>query len=312
MTKKTLPTDDALIERFLEMMVAERGASKNTLLSYSKDLREIAIFLKSKNNFFLKATSSDYKDFLSTLYKLKYSSNSLARYKSCLNQFYLFLMTEGYVETNPCSQLESIKIKRPLPKNLSEEEILLLLDDKYFTPDPEDIRLKALLEILYSTGLRVSELVTLKLSDIDPSLDFILVLGKGNKERLVPLSEKAKETYKKYLDIRDLFCLSSTQSYWVFPDGKKGKSLSRQKFALMLKKHAEKIGLAPEKISPHIIRHAFATHLLDNGADLRSLQTLLGHSDISTTQIYTHIAQKKLKDTVYTYHPLAPDFNEKE
>ncbi len=303
---------NADVERFLEMMSAERGAAKNTLQAYQRDLEDFADFAQKKAGG--KALSAldtkELRKYLQHLHSHGISASSSARKLSALRQFYQFLYSEGLCASDPTAGLDSPKQARHLPKHLQEDEVEHLLSTAAEDSSAEGVRLHALLEILYASGLRVSELVALKLSHLQREPDgslkpFMLVTGKGNKERLVPLNDSALAAIQRYMALRDGFVKKGVHSPWLFPSGSKSQHLTRQRLGQLLKQLAITAGIAPERVSPHVLRHSFASHLLKNGADLRVLQELLGHSDISTTQIYTHIANTHLQQLVETAHPLA-------
>lgn len=292
----------ALLENFLEMLALERGAAQNTIEAYRRDLEAAESYLGARADL-RNATEKQLTAFIQSLAKEGMSSATQARRLSAVKQFYAFLLQEEIRSDNPAMNIEAPKAGRRLPKYLSEEEVSQLLECAA-GDSPEDARLYALLQILYATGLRVSELVTLPFPTFGEEDDFIIVDGKGSKERLVPVNEEAKEALKAYLAYRADF-IDGDYSPWLFPSRGKSGHLTRQRFGQMLKDLAIKAGLAPGKVSPHVLRHAFASHLLAHGADLRSLQKMLGHSDISTTQIYTHVLQERLVRLVNEHHPLA-------
>lgn len=304
--------DQNLIELFLEMILTERAASLNTLEGYRRDLE---LFMEITACSLKKATSDDLKKYLSYLEKQGFAATTAARKLSCLRQFYKFLYAEGIRGDNPALDLESPKTGRTLPKLLSEEEVSILLEcaqnNAEETNHVNDLRLLALLELLYATGLRVSELVTLPLHAFRSGEPYIYVIGKGDKERLVPLSARALEAVQKYMEALKTAKDSSgklkfaANKKWLFPSRGKSGHLTRQFFAKELKKLGVDAGISPSRLSPHVVRHAFATHLLSNGADLRAVQKMLGHADISTTQIYTHVLEERLKSLVQSKHPLA-------
>jgi len=293
------------IDRFLEMMAAERGAAKSTLSAYETDLKDFFGFLKTKTPEAI--LFKDIQDYLITQKHL--SAPTLARRLSSLRQFFKFLMSEGEIQENPTSLIESPRYRRKLPVGLSEEDVGRLLEGVKDWGGPEGLRLTALLEIMYATGFRVSELVCLPfvtaMEVIKSEKPFLMVRGKGNKDRMVPLTPDALGALKAYLKVRSSFLAKGKESPWLFPSSSQEGHLTRQRFGQLLKELALKLGLNPGVISPHTLRHAFATHLLRHGADLIVVQKLLGHSDISTTQIYTHVAQEELADLVEAFHPLA-------
>lgn len=292
-------------ELFLEMLSAERGASLNTIVAYRRDMEDFAYFLKSKNQNADDTNSNYIKKYLSNLAERNIGAATAARRLSTLRQFYGFLYSEGLRGDNPATSVESPRTSRPLPKILSIEDVDQLLKTAMLDNSPDGIRLLCLLEILYATGLRVSELVQLPLEAVARDQEFMIVMGKGSKERLVPLSEPARDIIQEYKDIRPHFLSKSPQSKFLFPSNSKEGHITRQRMGQLLKELALASNLDPKKVSPHVLRHAFASHLLNNGADLRVVQQLLGHADISTTQIYTHVLDERLKQLVASAHPLA-------
>lgn len=304
--------DQNLIELFLEMILTERAASLNTLESYRKDLD---LFLEMTSSDLLNSTPNDIRSYLKHMEKQGFKASTASRKLSCLRQFYKFLYAEGMRKDNPTLDFDSPKTGQTLPKLLSETEVNLLLDkanDKAKkSKHVKDLRLCALLELLYATGLRVSELVSLPLTAFRSGEPYIYVLGKGNKERLVPLSQRAIEAVDDYIKAVKLAKDSKgknkfpTIQKWLFPSRGKLGYLTRHRFSQLLKELGTSVGILPSRLSPHVVRHAFATHLLSNGADLRAVQKMLGHSDISTTQIYTHVLEERLKSLVQSKHPLA-------
>jgi integrase/recombinase XerD len=303
----------ARIEAFLEMMSAERGASGNTLSSYRRDLDDAAAFLGASRCNLADAGAGDIRAYLEDLARRGFARSSQARRLSALRQFFKFLYAEGLRADDPTGPLDSPRKERPLPKTLQEEDVSRLLDRAAAeAADPalagEDQsgarRRHALVELLYATGLRVSELVGLPLSIARRDDRFFMVKGKGGKERMVPLSAKAREAVRIWLAERGEIP-AFADNPWLFPAASESGFLPRQVFARELKALAARAGIAAADISPHVLRHAFASHLLQNGADLRAVQQLLGHSDISTTQIYTHVLEKRLVELVQKHHPLA-------
>ncbi len=297
----------AYMESFLEMMSAERGAANNTLSSYKRDLEDLHDFLVRRKKTLLTAEVEDLQRALAHLEAQGFAATSQARRLSSMRQFYKFLYAEGLRENNPTTILDAPKKGRPLPKIMSEQEVTRLLETAQREasepgPDqPSRLRMLALLELLYATGMRVSELVSLPAKVLDQEGRFLMIRGKGDKERLVPLSRSAISTLQLYRAVRK----TPEDSKWLFPSAGKEGYLPRQVFARDLKGLSARAGLKSATISPHVMRHAFASHLLQNGADLRVVQELLGHSDISTTQIYTHVLEERLRQTVETHHPLA-------
>jgi len=303
----------ARIEAFLEMMSAERGASENTLLSYRRDLEDAAGFIGASRHSLADATAADIRGYLEHLAARGFARTSQARRLSSLRQFFKFLYAEGLRTDDPTGPLDSPKKESPLPKTLGEEDVGRLLDraaaeaaDPKLAGEDEGgaKRRHALVELLYATGLRVSELVSLPIAIARRDDRFFMIRGKGGKERMVPLSQKAREATRIWLSERN-GNPAFADSPWLFPAASQSGFLPRQVFARELKALAARAGIASAAISPHVLRHAFASHLLQNGADLRTVQQLLGHSDISTTQIYTHVLEKRLIELVQNHHPLA-------
>jgi integrase/recombinase XerD len=294
------------VEAFLDMMSAERGASRNTLEAYKRDLLALNADLARRGTPLKAATRDDLRRHLAGFPSAKASSQ--ARRLSVLRQFYGFAYNEGWRKDDPTSAIEAPKRGRPLPKVLSPEDMTRLLDAARGgkkTPAPEDLRLTAIVELLYASGLRVSELVSLKRAALRGNADFLLVRGKGSKERLAPLNVSARRALRDYEDVRAEFLSGDRESPFLFPSRGAEGHLTRRRCHQLLKELAVKAGIDPGKLSPHVLRHAFATHLVEGGADLRSVQTLLGHADIATTQIYTHVARDRLKATVEAAHPLS-------
>lgn len=300
----------AHVEAFLEMMSVERGAAKNTLVSYEKDLEELRSFLLTRQVPMTSAASPDLQAFLGHMAREGYKASSQARRLSAIRQFYKFLYAENIREDDPSGILDAPKKARSLPKTLSEAEtdrLIVLAAEEAKQEGPgklERLRMLALLELCYATGMRVSELVSLPARVLAEEGRFLIVRGKGNKERLVPLTKAAISAVAAYGE--ELRAVHGDKEFaWLFPANSATGYLPRQIFARDLKSLGARAGLRASALSPHVIRHAFASHLLANGADLRVVQELLGHSDISTTQIYTHVLDEKLRDLVQTHHPLA-------
>jgi len=293
------------LEGFLEMLLAERGVSKNTFDSYHRDLRDLARFLNKQGVTIHRAASSNLRAYLGAIEKAGLSSRTAARRLSTLRQFYRFLYAEGIRLDDPSSALDSPKLGRRLPKYLTEQEVKKLLKATRVKTGAKGLRMQALLEILYATGLRVSELVALPLSAITRDKRFLVVRGKGDKERMVPLGKPAVAALEAYRETRKFFSGDVGESKWVFPSRGQTGHLTRQRFLQILKELALEAGIDPARVSPHVFRHAFASHLLAHGADLRSVQQMLGHADIATTQIYTHVLRERLRRLVDTHHPLA-------
>jgi integrase/recombinase XerD len=293
----------ALIEAFLEMMSAERGAGANTLAAYRRDLMDFAAHAKSG----LAAASRDQiKTYLARLSSGGMAASSQARRLSALRQFYGFLFSEERRADNPTEAVDSPKASRPLPKILSAGDMERMIQTAAADDSADGKRLSAIVEMLYAGGLRVSELAGMPLASIRGKEGFVLVKGKGGKERLAPLGRGARDAIAAYLDARAQFLPQNNakaERYLFCSRGRDG-FLTRQRLHQLLKALALKAGLDPKKVSPHVLRHAFATHLVEGGADLRSVQTLLGHADIATTEIYTHVAKDRLKKVMERSHPL--------
>lgn len=287
------------------MMTAERGASENTRAAYERDLGEFSGWLVLRDRTLTTAASDDIRDFLSHLATRGLARSSAARKLSTLRQFYKFLHGDGYREDDPTAVIDSPRRERALPKVLSEAEVDRLLKEAHRLEGIAGDRLVAMLELLYATGLRVTELVGLPLNAVTGEREILLVTGKGGKERLVPITGDARAAIDRYLEVRTAFLPEGGESRYLFPSRGKEGHVSRRRFAQMLDELAVRAGLDPARVSPHVLRHAFASHLLANGADLRLVQQMLGHADISTTQIYTHLLDARLKSLVADIHPLA-------
>ncbi|MGH6665869.1 MAG: site-specific tyrosine recombinase XerD [Pseudolabrys sp.] len=315
MARARQASDEALVELFLDMLAAERGAGKNTLDAYRNDLADLAAHLRAAGKNISGAGTDDLRGFLSSLAERGFKPSSLARRLSAVRQLYRFLYAEGKRSDDPAAVLEGPKRGRSLPKVLSIAEVDRLLSQARANAENEKLpptqrlraaRLLCLLETVYATGLRVSELVALSAASARRDQRMLVVRGKGNKERMVPLNGAAKRAMADYLKLRAEL-EPGTSSKWLFPSFGEQGHLTRQHFARELKTLGTASGIAAERLSPHVLRHAFASHLLHNGADLRVVQTLLGHADISTTQIYTHVLEERLKALVRDLHPLAEE-----
>lgn len=291
---------------FLEMMVAERGASKNTYDAYHRDLSRYLEFVGNAGQDGETASPETVRGFLADLATDGLTARTQARKLSAVRQFHDFLLLEGYRADDPTSTVDAPRLGRPLPKVLQFEEVGALLAAAGEVEGWRGARMSALLEILYATGLRVSELVGLRLSSLSRDGRIVTVRGKGGKERLVPLGEEALRAIENWLPLREALLGKKSRTVpWLFPSRAAEGHVTRDGFAKQLREIALAAGLDPTKVSPHVLRHAFATHLLANGADLRSVQQMLGHSDISTTQIYTHVLDQRLKSLVQDVHPLS-------
>ncbi len=312
--------DGARLESFLEMMSAERGAAANTLSSYEHDLSDLREFLAGRGQSLTGAATPDLSAYLTHLSTQGFAATSQARRLSSMRQFYRFLYSEGLRGDDPTGIIDAPKKGLSLPKTMSVADVTGLLRiaaEEAATAGPGQlarIRMHLLLELLYATGMRVSELVSLPVKVLRQEGRFLMIRGKGNKDRMVLLSRAAIEAMEKYDAARKALApdkakagkkAEAPESPWLFPSSSKEGHLPRQVFARDLKDIAIRAGLTPSAVSPHVLRHAFASHLLQNGADLRAVQELLGHSDISTTQIYTHVLEERLQELVQTHHPLA-------
>lgn len=296
------------LDAFLEMLIAERGAAANTVASYQHDLADCARVLIGKNKSAKAvldgATTEALRGYLKNLETRGMAARTVARRMSALRMFYRFLHAEGLRPDDPTSVLESPRQGRSLPKILSEDEVSALLAAAAARPGAEGLRLKAMVELCYATGMRASELVGLPLAAMRRDPRVVVVRGKGDRERMVPLNEPAREAVRAYLEVREKFLGRTRDNNFLFP-GRNGRPMTRQRFFQMLKDLASAAGIEQRRVSPHVLRHAFATHLLNHEADLRSVQKMLGHSDISTTQIYTHVLDERLRQLVNERHPLA-------
>jgi integrase/recombinase XerD len=311
--RATRHSDEVLIALYLDMLAAERGAGNNTLAAYSRDLEDFSAYLKDAGCSIAKASTHELRAYLAELSRRGLRVTTVARRLAAVRQLYRFLYAEGQRADDPATVLEGPKRERALPKTLTLAEVDHLLgvagrsDSKApLLTQLRAARLACLIEILYATGLRVSELIALPMSAARQDARVILVRGKGNKERLVPLNDAAKRATANYLALLAQ-AEREARSKWLFPSFGESGHLTRQHVARELKTVAAAAGLRASQVSPHVLRHAFASHLLHNGADLRVVQTLLGHADISTTQIYTHVLEERLKSLVRDLHPLAQD-----
>lgn len=292
------------IASFLDVMIAERGASPRTISAYEKDLNDVDAFLSVRGIDLRKASRRDLEEYMHTVIKNALSPKTQSRRLSAIREFYRYLFSEDLIKKNPADYLESPKVGHSLPKYLSEEEVVNLLD----IAAKKDIRLKTLLEVLYASGMRVSELVCLPVLAVTRDNKTITVIGKGNKERMVPLNDKAAQALNQWLIVRETFL--KRPSKWLFPSrSAKDGHLTRDGFFKALKELAVLAGIDPHRVSPHVFRHSFASHLIAHDADLRSVQKMLGHADIATTEIYTHILEDRLKKTVEKSHPLSYSAN---
>jgi integrase/recombinase XerD len=293
--------DQQWIERFTDALWLERGLSRNTLAAYQTDLRKLAAWLqRDRSAGLLQARREDLLAYLAILIGQGRKPRSTARLLSCLRQFYQYGLREGWMTTDPSARIDAPKLGRPLPKSLTESEVEALLNAPNLD-DPEGFRDRTMLELLYATGLRVSELIGLRPEQVSLTQGVIRVVGKGGKERLVPMGDEAQDWLERFNRERRLDLLGARVCAHLFPT-RRGQGMTRQAFWYRIKKYAQ-IAAIDKQISPHTLRHAFATHLLNHGADLRVVQLLLGHSDLSTTQIYTHVARERLQQLHAQHHP---------
>ncbi|MGN0919228.1 MAG: site-specific tyrosine recombinase XerD [Alphaproteobacteria bacterium] len=297
------------IEAFLEMMRAERGSSPNTIEAYRRDLTDFEAYLKATHQDALTLDGAHLRGYLTYLRTQKVSPKTQGRHLSAIREFYRFLYSENQIAENPCDYVKAPKMPKSLPKYLSEQEVLALIR----AAREDSRRLYTLLEVMYASGLRVSELVGLPLNAFNPEENHLFIVGKGSKERVVPLNAHAATALQEWIATYRAAKLNRP-SKWLFPSHHQSKSghLTRGAFFKELKKLALEIGLDPEKVFPHVFRHSFASHLVAHEADLRSVQKMLGHSDIATTEIYTHILPARLKKIVEKSHPLAYNEPSKE
>ena len=296
-----------LVDQYIEFLIVQRNLSENSCFSYRTDLKQFLNFIGEKKLLYVNdSIVKKYILFLSS----RYSVSSHARKLSVVKQFFNFLLDENKIIENCFLDLNSPKSEKKLPSVLSESEINMIFDEAYKDKSAKGIRFITMMEIMYATGIRVSELVGLKIASLKEDFSSILILGKGKKERYVPLTETAKAAIIEYLKVREnLIKNESKGSIFLFPTNSKSSHITRIRFFQILKGVCMKLTIDPNRVSPHVIRHSFATHLLDRGVDLRIIQTSLGHADISTTQIYTHVQTRKLKNIIENKHPLKSSIN---
>lgn len=315
--------EDIYIMYYMDALVSEKSATQNTLESYRSDLHQLEGFLLKSGTTLVGASKVNIKDYVKFLYtQKKYKSSSISRKISAMRNFYRCLFNDGIIDFNPApandDELKNPKISRPLPKYLSVNEILLLIETaKKSASEPNkevsSKRLCAILDTLYSSGMRVSELINMKLSEISHLINskesYIIIKGKSGRERQILFNEQALQSLRNYLSVRNNLLPNNKESDWLFPGDKPNKPITRQRVSQLMKELARKCNIDENRISPHVIRHSLATHLLDSGANIMLIQKILGHTNLSTTQIYTHIANKKLKDKLADAHPITQVIN---
>jgi len=293
------------VEAFLEMMAVERAAARNTLIAYEKDLADAQGFLASRGGDLARASAQEVEAYFAALGARGASPATAARRRAAVRQFYKFVLGEGWRSDDPSRRVDAPKKGRPLPKVLGLEEVDRLIAAASAKDGAAGLRLGCMVELLYASGLRISELTALPLAAMARDPAYLIVKGKGGKERLAPLNAAARTAISAYLAVRPAHLPAGDQANpWFFPSRGKGGRLTPRRFGQLLDEAAVDAGIDPARVSPHVLRHAFATHLLEGGADLRVVQTLLGHADIATTQIYTHVAGDRLREVVESKHPL--------
>ncbi|MAK81990.1 site-specific tyrosine recombinase XerD [Phenylobacterium sp.] len=298
-------TTEGWVEAFLEMMSVERAAARNTLTAYGKDLTDAQAFLAGQGTSLAEASAEAIESYFAALGARGLAPATAARRRASVRQFYRFVLGEGWRSDDPSRRVDAPRKGRPLPRTLSRAEVDALIAAAAARDGAQGLRLACMVELLYASGLRVSELTALPLSVLARDPAYLIVKGKGGKERLAPLNTAARAAVKAYLQVRPTFLpKGDAANPWLFPSRGKGGRLTPRRLAQLLDEAAAGAGIDPARVSPHVLRHAFATHLLEGGADLRVVQTLLGHADIATTQIYTHLAGDHLRQVVETKHPL--------
>ncbi len=300
---------DSFKTDFLESISIEKASSKNTVDSYKNDLQKFKEFLDEEKIDIKDTTTDDIRKFIASMTTSSLEGSTISRKISAIRQFFSFLYSEQIIKYNPALSVDLPKKRQNLPSVLSEEEVIKLLNTAYLDKTTHGIRNVAMLELLYASGMRISELISLKLSHLQVNNNYIkpyiLITGKGDKERIIAINRKSISALREYLEVRESFTLKKNDP-WLFPSKQSDQGhITRQYFAKLLKKIAIDAEINPKDVSPHKLRHSFATHLLNHGADLRVIQELLGHKNVSTTQIYTHVANEKLKSTVEQFHPLS-------
>ncbi|CAN5721998.1 tyrosine recombinase [soil metagenome] len=293
-------------EAFLEMMAVERAAAKNTITAYGKDLTDASGFLAGRGRDLGDASPEDIESYFSALGALGLSPATASRRRAAVRQFYRFVLGEGWRTDDPSRRVDAPKRGRPLPKVLSRDEVDRIIAAASAKDGAQGLRIGCVVELIYASGLRISELTALPLAALARDPAYLMVTGKGGKDRLAPLNDAARKAVKAYLEARRTFLpKGDLANPWLFPSRGKAGRMTPRRFAQLLDEAAADAGIDPARVSPHVLRHAFATHLLEGGADLRVVQKLLGHADIATTQIYTHVAGDRLAQVVASKHPLA-------
>ena len=298
-------TTEGWVEAFLEMMAVERAAARNTLTAYGKDLTDAQAFLAAQGSSLAQASAEAVESYFAALGERGLAPATAARRRASVRQFYRFVLGEGWRTDDPSRRVDAPRKGRPLPRTLDRAEVNALIAAAAARDGAQGLRLACMVELLYASGLRVSELTALPLAILARDPAYLIVKGKGGKERLAPLNAAARAAVKAYLEVRQTFLpKGDAANPWLFPSRGKGGRLTPRRLAQLMDEAAADAGIDPARVSPHVLRHAFATHLLEGGADLRVVQTLLGHADIATTQIYTHLAGDHLRQVVETKHPL--------
>ena len=298
-------TTEGWIEAFLEMMSVERAAARNTLTAYGKDLADAQAFLAGQGTSLAEASAEAVESYFAALGERGLAPATAARRRASVRQFYRFVLGEGWRTDDPSRRVDAPRKGRPLPRTLERAEVDALIAAAAAKDGAQGLRLACMVELLYASGLRVSELTALPLAILARDPAYLIVKGKGGKERLAPLNATARAAVRAYLEVRKTFLpKGDAANPWLFPSRGKGGRLTPRRLAQLMDEAAADAGIDPARVSPHVLRHAFATHLLEGGADLRVVQTLLGHADIATTQIYTHLAGDHLRQVVETKHPL--------
>ena len=298
-------TTEGWVEAFLEMMSVERAAARNTLTAYGRDLTDAQAFLAGQGTSLAEASAEAVESYFAVLGERGLAPATAARRRASVRQFYRFVLGEGWRTDDPSRRVDAPRKGRPLPRTLERAEVDALIAAAGARDGAQGLRLACMVELLYASGLRVSELTALPLAILARDPAYLIVKGKGGKERLAPLNATARAAVKAYLEVRKTFLpKGDAANPWLFPSRGKGGRLTPRRLAQLMDEAAAAAGIDPARVSPHVLRHAFATHLLEGGADLRVVQTLLGHADIATTQIYTHLAGDHLRQVVETKHPL--------